>query len=52
MFPDQEAAMRDAAWQERYARAIADGAEDYFRWLAARSAAMRAATGGPSGGQP
>lgn len=52
MFPDQEAAMRSPEWQERYARAIADGAEDYFRWLGAQAQAMRAATGGPSGGLP
>jgi len=33
MFPDQEAAMRTEEWQTRYARAIADGAEAYFRAL-------------------
>jgi N-acetylmuramoyl-L-alanine amidase len=41
MFPDQEAAMRDPVWQARYARAIADGATDYFRALGARAAAAR-----------
>jgi N-acetylmuramoyl-L-alanine amidase len=43
MFPDQEAAMRSPEWQARYARAIADGAEAYFRALGARAAAMAAA---------
>jgi len=43
MFPDQEAAMRDPVWQARYARAIADGAEAYFRALGARASAARAA---------
>lgn len=42
MFPDQEHAMRTAAWQERYARAITDGAEAYFRALGARAASMAA----------
>jgi N-acetylmuramoyl-L-alanine amidase len=37
MFPDQEAAMRRPDWQARYARAIADGATEYFRALATRS---------------
>jgi N-acetylmuramoyl-L-alanine amidase len=36
MFPDQEAAMRREDWQERYARAIADGAEKYFEALGKR----------------
>ncbi len=36
MLPEQEAAMRTAAGRERYARAIADGLEDYFRALADR----------------
>jgi len=43
MFPDQEAAMRDPVWQARYARAIADGATDYFRALGARASAAQAA---------
>jgi N-acetylmuramoyl-L-alanine amidase len=30
MFPEQEAALRTVAWQERYARGIADGVERYF----------------------
>ena len=36
MLPEQEAAMRAAAGRERYARAIVDGLEDYFRALAGR----------------
>jgi N-acetylmuramoyl-L-alanine amidase len=36
MFPDQEAALRTPAWQERYARGIADGVEAYFRTWADR----------------
>ncbi len=36
MFPDQESAMRREDWQERYARAIADGAEKYFEALGRR----------------
>ena len=40
MFPDQEAAMRREDWQERYARAIADGAESYFRSLGARAQSL------------
>jgi N-acetylmuramoyl-L-alanine amidase len=32
--PEQEAALRQPAFQERYARGIADGIEEYFRWLA------------------
>lgn len=34
MLPDQEAAMRSAEGRERYARAIVDGLETYFRGLA------------------
>jgi N-acetylmuramoyl-L-alanine amidase len=36
MLPDQEAAMRTAEFQDRYARGIADGLEDYFRALPTR----------------
>ena len=36
MMPDQEAAMRNPAFQERYALGIADGLESYFRALPAR----------------
>jgi N-acetylmuramoyl-L-alanine amidase len=36
LVPEQEAAMRTPAWQERYARAIADGLENYFRALRSR----------------
>ncbi len=36
MLPEQEAAMRTPEGRERYARAIVDGLEDYFRALAAR----------------
>ena len=32
--PEQEAALRQPVFQERYARGIADGLEEYFRWLA------------------
>ena len=32
--PEQEAAMRTPEYQERYAKAIVDGLEDYFRGLA------------------
>src|SRR5688572_22957374 len=35
MMPDQEAAMRTPEYQEKYARAIVDGLENYFRELAA-----------------
>ena len=35
MLPEQEAAMRTAEGRERYARAIVDGLEAYFRGLAA-----------------
>ena len=31
IIPDQEHAMRTAAWQERYARGVLDGLEAYFR---------------------
>jgi N-acetylmuramoyl-L-alanine amidase len=33
MLPDQEAALRTPEFQERYARGIADGLEEYFRKL-------------------
>ena len=36
MMPDQEAAMRTPEYQERYARGIADGLENYFRALPSR----------------
>jgi N-acetylmuramoyl-L-alanine amidase len=36
MIPEQENAMRTPEWQERYARAIADGLENYFRALRSR----------------
>ena len=36
MLPDQEAAMRTAEFQDRYARGIADGLEEYFRTLPTR----------------
>ena len=36
LIPEQEAAMRTPEWQERYARAIADGLENYFRALRSR----------------
>jgi N-acetylmuramoyl-L-alanine amidase len=35
MLPEQEAALRSAEGRERYARALADGVEAYFRGLAA-----------------
>lgn len=35
IIPEQEAAMKTAEWQERYARAVADGLEQYFRGLRA-----------------
>jgi N-acetylmuramoyl-L-alanine amidase len=35
MLPEQEAAMRSPEGRERYARAVADGVEAYFRGLAA-----------------
>ena len=34
MIPEQEAAMRTEIGRERYAHAIADGVEAYFRGLA------------------
>lgn len=34
MMPEQEAAMRTPEGREKYARAVADGVERYFRWLA------------------
>jgi N-acetylmuramoyl-L-alanine amidase len=34
IIPEQEAALRTAEFQERYARGIVDGLEDYFRGLA------------------
>ena len=36
MIPEQENAMRTPEWQERYARAVADGLENYFRALRTR----------------
>jgi N-acetylmuramoyl-L-alanine amidase len=45
MFPEQEAAMRTAEWQARYARGIADGVTAYFLALGERAAAMAAAPG-------
>ena len=36
MLPDQEAALRMPAYQERYARGVADGLENYFRALPSR----------------
>ena len=33
VIPEQEAALRNAAYQERYARSIVDGLEAYFRGL-------------------
>ena len=36
MLPDQEAALRTPEYQERYARGIADGLENYFRSLPSR----------------
>ena len=37
MMPDQEAALRLPEFQERYARGVADGIENYFRTLATRA---------------
>ena len=37
MMPDQEAALRTPEFQERYARGVADGLENYFRALATRA---------------
>lgn len=39
MFPDQEAAMRDPEWQERYALGIAEGVTRYFEQLREQTAA-------------
>ncbi|HEX6600218.1 MAG TPA: N-acetylmuramoyl-L-alanine amidase [Gemmatimonadaceae bacterium] len=36
MLPDQEAAMRTPEFQDRYARGIADGLEEFFRTLPSR----------------
>ncbi|MEK7401125.1 MAG: N-acetylmuramoyl-L-alanine amidase [Gemmatimonadota bacterium] len=36
LVPEQENAMRTAEWQERYARAVVDGLEKYFRAVRAR----------------
>jgi N-acetylmuramoyl-L-alanine amidase len=36
MLPDQEAALRTPEFQDRYARGVADGLENYFRALNAR----------------
>lgn len=36
LVPEQENAMRTQGWQDRYARAVADGLEKYFRALRAR----------------
>jgi N-acetylmuramoyl-L-alanine amidase len=36
MIPEQEAALRDDAFQKRYATGIADGLEEYFRSLAVK----------------
>jgi N-acetylmuramoyl-L-alanine amidase len=36
LVPEQENAMRTEQWQERYARAVADGLEKYFRVLRGR----------------
>ena len=38
MLPDQEAALRTPEFQERYARGIVDGLEEYFRGLASATA--------------
>ena len=38
MLPDQEAALRTSEFQERYARGIVDGLEEYFRGLASATA--------------
>ncbi|MGZ8470611.1 MAG: N-acetylmuramoyl-L-alanine amidase [Gemmatirosa sp.] len=37
MFPEQEAALRSAEGRELYARAVADGVEEYFRTLSRRA---------------
>jgi N-acetylmuramoyl-L-alanine amidase len=36
MLPDQEAALRTPEFQDRYARGVADGLEEYFRTLPGR----------------
>jgi N-acetylmuramoyl-L-alanine amidase len=36
MLPDQEAALRMPEYQERYARGVADGLENYFRMMPSR----------------
>jgi N-acetylmuramoyl-L-alanine amidase len=36
ILPDQEAALRTPEYQERYARGVADGVENYFRMLPGR----------------
>jgi N-acetylmuramoyl-L-alanine amidase len=36
ILPDQEAALRTPEYQERYARGVADGVENYFRMLPSR----------------
>lgn len=36
MLPDQEAALRTPEFQDRYARGVADGLEEYFRTLPSR----------------
>jgi N-acetylmuramoyl-L-alanine amidase len=36
IIPEQEHAMKTPAFQERYARALADGLETYFRALRAQ----------------
>ncbi|MFI5232666.1 MAG: N-acetylmuramoyl-L-alanine amidase [Gemmatimonadales bacterium] len=36
IIPEQEAALRDEAFQQRYAKGIADGLEEYFRSLAGK----------------
>ena len=33
IIPEQEAALRTPEFRERYARGLADGLEEYFRWL-------------------
>jgi len=38
MLPEQEAALRTPEFQERYARGIVDGLEEYFRGLASATA--------------
>ena len=38
MFPEQEASLRSPEGRELYARAVADGVEEYFRGLSRRAA--------------